>query len=70
MSEGGGYKDFAAVGEVTNIASRLTTNARNGQIVVDEETYAAVARAFPDATRAELALKGKRDPVVAYWIPP
>jgi adenylate cyclase len=67
---GGGYKDFAAVGDVTNIASRLTTIARDGQIVVDEETYAAVARAFPDATREELALKGKRDPVVAYWIPP
>jgi adenylate cyclase len=67
---GGGYKDFAAVGEVTNIAARLTASARNGQIVIDAETYAAVERAFPDATRKELTLKGKSDPVVAYWIPP
>jgi adenylate cyclase len=67
---GGGYKDFAAVGDVTNTAARLTTSARNAQIVVDEETYKAVAPAFPDATREELALKGKRAPVVAYWIPP
>jgi hypothetical protein len=29
-----------------------------------------VAQAFPDAVREELALKGKHDPVVAYWIPP
>jgi adenylate cyclase len=67
---GGGYKDFAAVGDVTNIAARLTASARNGQIVVDEETYTAVERAFPDATRKDLELKGKSAPVVAYWIPP
>jgi class 3 adenylate cyclase len=48
----------------------LTASARNGQIIVDAETYAAVQRAFPDATREELTLKGQRDPVVAYWIPP
>jgi adenylate cyclase len=67
---GGGYKDFAAVGDVTNTASRLTASARNGQIVVDESTYEDVAQAFPDATREELALKGKAGPVAAYWIPP
>jgi adenylate cyclase len=67
---GGGYKDFAAVGDVTNTAARLTGSARNGEIVIDHETYHAVAPAFPDATREELALKGKREPVVAYWIPP
>jgi adenylate cyclase len=67
---GGGYKDFAAVGDVTNTAARLTASARDGQIVVDEATYEAVAPAFPDATREELALKGKREAVAAYWIPP
>ena len=67
---GGGYKDFAAVGDVTNTAARLTSSARNGQIVVDQETYDAVALAYPEATREELALKGKRAPVVAFWIPP
>jgi adenylate cyclase len=67
---GGGYKDFAAVGDVTNTAARLTSSARNNEIVVDEETYGAVARAYPDARRHELALKGKREPVPAYWIPP
>jgi adenylate cyclase len=67
---GGGYKDFAAVGDVTNVAARLTSSARDGQIVVDEETYHEVAVAFPDARREELALKGKSSPVPAYWIPP
>jgi adenylate cyclase len=67
---GGGYKDFAAVGDVTNTAARLTSVARNNEIVVDAETYAAVARAYPDAREQRLVLKGKREPVEAYWIPP
>ena len=67
---GGGYKDFAAVGDVTNTAARLTSSAANGQIVADAETYADVARAYPDARRERLTLKGKQEPVEAYWIPP
>jgi adenylate cyclase len=67
---GGGYKDFAAVGDVTNTAARLTSVAKNGQIVVDGEIYAAVARAYPEARQQRLALKGKQDPVDAFWIPP
>lgn len=67
---GGGYKDFAAVGEVTNTAARLTSSASDGQIVVDAETYAAVARAYPDANRVSIALKGKKEAIAAYRIPP
>jgi adenylate cyclase len=67
---GGGYKDFAAVGDVTNVAARLTSSAQDGQIVVDEVTYGEVAVAFPDAKREQLTLKGKSAPVPAYWIPP
>jgi class 3 adenylate cyclase len=66
---GGGYKDFAAVGHVTNTAARLTATARDGQIVVDAATYDDVSRAFPDAKRRELELKGKDAPVEAYSIP-
>jgi adenylate cyclase len=67
---GGGFKDFAAVGDVTNTAARLTSAAADGQIVVDDETYRDVERAYPDARQERLALKGKQDPVDAYWIPP
>jgi adenylate cyclase len=67
---GGGYKDFTAIGDVTNTAARLTSVAQNGQIVVDALTYAAVARAYPDAERETLTLKGKQAPVEAYRIPP
>ena len=67
---GGGDKDFAAVGDVTNTAARLTSAATNGQIVVDVNTYGAVARAYPDAQHRRLELKGKKELVDAYWIPP
>ena len=67
---GGGYKDFAAVGDVTNTAARLTSAADNGQIVVDKETYEDVARAYPEAQQQHLVLKGKQEPVEAFWIPP
>jgi adenylate cyclase len=67
---GGGYKDFTAVGDVTNTAARLTSVARDGEIIIDASTYDAVARAYPDAERERLALKGKRAPVDVFRIPP
>jgi adenylate cyclase len=67
---GGGYKDFTAVGDVTNTAARLTSVARDGEIIVDAATYDEVARAYPDAEAQQLILKGKRAPVDVFRIPP
>ena len=67
---GGGYKDFTAVGDVTNTAARLTSVARDGEIIIDAPTYEAVAPAYPDAEREALMLKGKRTPVEVFRIPP
>jgi adenylate cyclase len=67
---GGGYKDFTAVGDVTNTAARLTSVARDGEIIVDASTHEAVAAAYPDAERQHLNLKGKRAPVEVFRIPP
>jgi adenylate cyclase len=63
---GGGYKDFTALGDVTNTAARLTAQAGPGELLVDADTYAVVAREHPSADRRELHLKGKARPVVAY----
>jgi adenylate cyclase len=67
---GGGYKDFTAVGDVTNTAARLTSVARDGEIIVDSSTYEAVAAAYPDAERQQLNLRGKRTQVEVFRIPP
>jgi adenylate cyclase len=65
---GGGYKDFAAVGDVTNLAARLTAKAAAGEVLVDAQTFEAVADRYPEAERQELELKGKGTPVVAYTV--
>jgi class 3 adenylate cyclase len=58
------------VGDVTNTAARLTSVARDGEIIVDASTYEAVAAAYPDAERQQLNLKGKRALVEVFRIPP
>jgi adenylate cyclase len=65
---GGGFKDFTALGDVTNTAARLQAAARGGEIIVDASTYSAAADAYPGAERQLLALKGKEAPVECFRI--
>ena len=65
---GGGFKDFTAIGDVSNTAARLQAQAAGGTMLVDAPTYAAVTELFPGAERCELQLKGKELPVEAFWI--
>ena len=65
---GGGYKDFTALGDVTNTSARLTAQASAGELLVDAKTYAAVADTYPNAERRELELKGKGAPVETFRI--
>jgi len=67
---GGGYKDFTALGDVTNTAARLTAQAAAGEILIDAMTYEAVVDDYPDAERRELELKGKSAPVETFVIRP
>lgn len=65
---GGGFKDFTALGDVTNIAARLTAQAAPGEILMDAATYDAVADRLPNAEERELELKGKSATVRAFSI--
>jgi adenylate cyclase len=65
---GGGYKDFTALGDVTNTSARLTAKAESGEILIDSQTYDAVADTYPDAERRSLELKGKQAVVETYVI--
>lgn len=62
---GEGVRDWTALGDVVNTASRLQATARGGQIVMSARVYAAVRERFPDADPVELPLKGKAEPVPA-----
>jgi adenylate cyclase len=46
---GGGFKDFTALGDVTNVAARLTASAAPGEILMDADTYDAVSGLHPEA---------------------
>jgi adenylate cyclase len=65
---GGGYKDFTALGDVTNTAARLTAEARAGELLIDAETFEQASERCSDADCLELELKGKSRPVTAYRI--
>lgn len=65
---GGGFKDFTALGDVTNTAARLQGVARGGEIVMCEKTYRAVADAYPHAQGELLTLKGKEARVHSFRI--
>jgi class 3 adenylate cyclase len=66
---GGGFKDFTAVGDVTNTAARLTAMAKAGEILACASTYEAVGSTIWGVERLELTLKGKEVPVACYTLP-
>jgi adenylate cyclase len=65
---GGGFKDFTGLGDVTNVAARLTASAAPGEILMDADTYDAVGGLHPEAEQRKLELKGKSAPVEAFAI--
>jgi CRP-like cAMP-binding protein/class 3 adenylate cyclase len=62
---GGGFKDFTAVGEVTNTAAGLTSRAVAGEVLVDEATHTA-APEFSFAGGDTVMLKGTGQPVTTH----
>jgi class 3 adenylate cyclase/putative methionine-R-sulfoxide reductase with GAF domain len=63
-----GRYDYGAVGPVTNLASRLSTHADGGQILVGQRVFAAVEGAVETRPVGELDLHGFARPVVAYEV--
>ena len=57
----GEIKDFTALGDVVNTASRLQACAEAGQIIVSERLFDRLAKQPSDAIAISLKLKGKRD---------
>ena len=58
--------DYAAIGTVTNLASRLCDEARAGQILISQPVHAAVEDLLEAEPIGELNLKGLHRPVIAY----
>ena len=60
-----GRRTFSAIGDTTNLGSRLLGAAGPGEIVVGETTWALLGDAQGEALEP-LRVKGKRDPVRAW----
>jgi class 3 adenylate cyclase len=63
-----GRYDYGVVGPVANLASRLSTRATAGQILIGRHVYAAVDEAVETAPAGKLELKGFARPVAAYEV--
>jgi adenylate cyclase len=61
-----GRSDYAAIGAVTNLASRLADEATGGQILIAQRLYAEVESDVDVQPVAEFTLKGFQRPVVAF----
>jgi class 3 adenylate cyclase/CheY-like chemotaxis protein len=61
-----GRFDYAAIGTVTNLASRLCDKAQAGQILISQRVYSAVEELVDVEPMDALALKGLHQPVRAY----
>jgi adenylate cyclase len=60
--------EYAAIGSVTNLASRLCAEAKAGQIVVSRRVYGMVEEWVDAAPMDDLQLKGFNHPVLAMEI--
>ena len=61
-----GRSDYAAIGAVTNLASRLADEASGGQILIAQRLYAEVEDAVEAEAVGEFTLKGFQRPVAAF----
>jgi adenylate cyclase len=57
----GEVKDFTALGDVVNTASRLQSSAKAGQIVMSERLFARLSERSVGASPRSVALGGKRE---------
>ncbi len=63
-----GRRDYAAIGNVTNLAARLCAEAKPGQILVSNVVADQIEESVPVQSIGLLTLKGFSEPVACYEI--
>ena len=61
-----GRVDYGAIGPVTNLASRLCSQAQDGQILISQRVFAAVEELVETEPAGELSLKGFHKPMPTF----
>ncbi len=62
--------DYTVVGDTVNVAKRLTEEARAGEVLVSESTYAQVREHVASEWVESRAVKGRTEPVTVYALTP
>jgi adenylate cyclase len=60
--------EYTAIGDTVNLASRLESNTKGGQILISEATAKAAGAIFPLLKREPLMVKNRTQPVDLYEI--
>src|SRR5215217_4655011 len=63
-----GRQDYAVIGTIPNLASRLCGEAAAGQILISQRVFTSIETEIEAIPRGELALKGFHRPVLAYEV--
>jgi adenylate cyclase len=60
--------DYTAIGDTVNVASRLTSQAGPGQIVISTATYAQICREISCCQLSAMKLKGRAEPIEVHEV--
>jgi class 3 adenylate cyclase len=60
--------DYTVIGDAVNVAQRLQSTAKAGQIIITRETYELAKESFQCNEIGEVSLKNKEKPVVIYEV--
>lgn len=60
--------DYTVIGDAVNIAQRLQSAAKEGQIIINEGTYEKVKESFNCRKVGEVNLKNKSNPMIIYEV--
>jgi len=62
------HKDYTVIGNQVNVASRLESLAKPGQILISHRTYSRIKGDFPAEKVGEIRVKGIHQPILTYNI--
>jgi class 3 adenylate cyclase len=60
--------NYSVIGDVVNLASRLTSKARAGEIIISASTYELVREHFVCSPLGKVEVKGKAEPVEMFLV--
>jgi class 3 adenylate cyclase len=62
------YRNFVAIGDTTNVAARLQSTAKAGEVVLGPETARLLDGSLPLSALGAVRVKGREQPVEAFTI--